>query len=779
MTLEIGILFAVLAVMVVLFLTEKLPVDLTAFAGLVVLLMVGYVRPEEAFAGFASPAVITMLSVFFVSAALQYTGVASAMGARIHKVVGSREVPLIVAIMLVAGVLSAFMNNIAAAAVLLPAIVALARRAGISPSRLLMPLAFGSILGGTMTLVGTPPNILTAQALAERGLTPFGLFDFAPYGAALLGVGILFMVTVGRRLLPAESAGMAETERADLASVYKIDERLFSFRVPDDSSLAGRTLGDARVSTILGVQVIAIDREGEEHLAPSAEEVLKSGDRLIVEGRREDLEDRLELQEVELDALGAVTMEAVCSEVCGALVRILPGSPVAGRSLKEAKFRKTLQVSVAAIFRDDERIEDGLAELTLAPGDELLALGELTWITELTARADLEVIEEGAGVLARLAAGLFVLRVPEGSHLDGATIGETKLRERFDLTVVGISRESGTELVTSPNDLIQAGDKLLVIGQPARIAKMLRMGHLEVASEEKRHTLESDDVGLVEAIVAPRSAAVGRSLKQLNFRKRYGLRALAMWRNGRPVRTGLPDLKLRLGDGVLLHGPREKAALLETDPDFVVLSEGTPAGPHRPKRAPFALGALLLMVVLVVAGIFPIQVAAFTAATLVVLTRALKMEEAYRAVEWRAVFLVAAILPVGAAMERTGAAQFLADSVSQLAGDAGPHAVLIALMILSSLLSQGLDGAPTVVLLAPVVVSAAERLGLSPYPLMMGVGLAASAAFMTPFSHKANLLVMGAGGYKAMDYVKVGTPLTIVVLGILAFMIPLMLPFEN
>jgi di/tricarboxylate transporter len=166
----------------------------------------------------------------------------------------------------------------------------------------------------------------------------------------------------------------------------------------------------------------------------------------------------------------------------------------------------------------------------------------------------------------------------------------------------------------------------------------------------------------------------------------------------------LPDLKLRLGDGVLLYGPREKAALLESDPDFVVLSEGAPAGPYRPKYAPFALGSLLLMVVLVVAGSFPIQAAAFTAATLVVLTRALKMQEAYRAVEWRSVFLVAAILPVGVAMERTGAAQFLADSVAHLAG--------------------------------------------------------------------------GAGGYKAMDYVKVGTPLTVVVLGLLAFMIPLLLPFE-
>ena len=183
------------------------------------------------------------------------------------------------------------------------------------------------------------------------------------------------------------------------------------------------------------------------------------------------------------------------------------------------------------------------------------------------------------------------------------------------------------------------------------------------------------------------------------------------------------------------------------------------------------------MVLLVITGLFPIHVAAFTAATLVVMTGALKMEEAYRAVEWRAVFLVAAILPVGVAMERTGAAELVATTVAGLAGGVGPHAVLVALMVLSSALSQGLDGAPTVVLLGPVVVSTAQRLGLSPYPLMMGVALAASAAFMTPFSHKANLLVMGAGGYRSMDYIKVGAPLTVAVLALLALMIPLMLPF--
>ena len=776
MTLEIGLLFLLIAVMVVLFLTEKLPVDLTAFAGLVVLVFAGYVKPSEAFAGFSSPAVITMFSVFFVSAALQYTGVASAVGARIHKVVGSREVPLIIAIMMVAGVLSAFMNNIAATAVLMPAVASLSRQAGVGPSRLMMPLAFGSILGGTTTLVGTPPNLLSSQVLTAGGLQPFKLFEFAPFGLVLLAMGGLFMITLGRKLLPA-AAGMAETERADLHTVYRLEERMFSLNIPQGSPLIGQSLGDARLGTVLGVQVVTIHRQGQAILSPTASEILRAGDRLVVEGRRADLEDRLEMGSLEVGELGAVSVGHDLTAVGALVVRLQGGSPLLGRSLRELGFRRRQRVAVAGIWREGAHVEPQFVDLPLAEGDEILALGERARIDELAARADMEVVTEGTEALLRLKAGLFVVGIPEGSNLVGVTIAETRLRERFDLTVVGFQTGEGM-LMASPGDLIRANDQLLVTGHPAHILKLLSVGNVEVAEDVSERSLESEDVGLLEAVVAPRSAAVGRTLKGLDFHQHFGLRALAVWRAGQPIRSGLPDLRLRLGDGLLLYGPREKAQLLRNDPNFVVLSGEASQGPHRPRLAPLALGALLLMVGLVVSGLFPIHVAAFTAATLVVLGGALKMEEAYQAVEWRAVFLVAAILPVGMTMEHTGAAELVASTVASAAGGIGPHAVLVALMVLSSALSQGLDGAPTVVLLGPVVVGTAQRLGLSPYPLMMGVALAASAAFMTPFSHKANLLVMGAGGYRAVDYMKVGAPLTVVVLAVLAVMIPLLLPFS-
>jgi len=776
MTLEIAFLFGLLGVMVVLFLTEKLPVDVTAFAGLSLLVATGLVTTDEAFSGFSSPAVITMLSVFLVSAGLQYTGVADVLGGSIHRVVGGREILLIVAIMLVAGVLSAFMNNIAATAVLLPAVVSLARQAALPPSRLLMPLAFGAILGGTTTLVGTPPNLLASEVLTDQGLRPFGLFEFAPFGLALLAAGMLFMITIGRKLLPDRSGGMAEMERANLAEVYRLEESLFSITIPSDSTLVGKTLAESRLGSVLGLQVVSVIRNGDEALAPGGDSMLKAGDRLVVQGRRSDLHERLELQGLEVAELGSTSMQSAATSVSAIVIRLKDGSDFLGRSVRDLDVRNRFRVTVVEVRRDDNVLREGISDLPFDAGDEILALGPVDLVNELASRTDMHVVAEGREAVERLEDGLYILRVAETSSMAGSTVAETRLRDRWDLTIVGVIRGEQTQLVVSPNEPLHAGDKLLVTGQPSKVARLLELGQVEVVDKAPGASLESGDVALLEAVVAPRSAAVGHSLRELAFRKKYGLRALAIWRGGDPIRNGLPDIPLRLGDGLLLHGRRDKIGLLQADPDFVVLSEGD-SGPRRPGRAPAAVAALLLMVGLVVAGVFPIQVAAFFAATLVLLTRALHMHEAYRAVEWRAVFLVAAILPVGAAMERTGAAELLAGSVADLAGAAGPYGVLIALMVLSSLLSQGLDGAPTVVLLGPVVISTAAQVGLSPYPLMMGVGLAASAAFMTPFSHKANLLVMGAGGYRSMDYLKVGTPLTIVILAILAVMIPMLMPF--
>jgi len=776
MTLEIGILFALLVVMVFLFLTEKLPVDLTAFSGLVILVFMGYVTPDEAFTGFASSAVITMLSIFIVGASLLHTGIADIVGGWIHEWVGSREIHLIVVIMLVSALLSAFMNNIAATAVLMPAVASLAKRAQIPPSRLFMSLSFSAILGGTTTLIGTPPNILAAEMLSKAGLEPFELFDYTPIGLILVVVGILFMATIGRKLLPDRVIRSEGLDDTDLAHVYSLHERMFTFQIPKDSGLAGKTIAESKLASQLGIRVVGITREQKRRLAPDPGTVLKSGDVLLVKGRLEEFREILRVQGVRVEKTSRDELPPVIPGTTGVSARISAESELVGKSLKEVRFREKYGFVVIGIVRGEEVRRSQLVRETLAKGDVILGLGPEKKIESLKEHADFEDVEVGFVTLGLLGSHLYMLRIPEGSPLDRSTIAESKMGERFGLTIAGIVRGDETLLAVSSRERILAGDKLLIIGEPSKVIQMLELGEVQLESSVSEPELESEEIGVAEATVAPRSLLAGKTPKDLAFRDRYGLQILAIWREGRLIRTGIASRRLKFGDALLLHGPRKKLHQLGADPDFVLLGEGKKAV-RRISKAPFAFAGLLLMIGLVVTGFQPIHVAAFTAATFIILTGAITMEESYRAIEWRVIFLVAAIMPVSFAMERTGAAQMLAEGVSELAGPLGPYVVLASLVTLSSLLSQGLDGAPAVVLLAPVVTQAAVQLGISPYPLMMGVGIAASAAFMTPFSHKANLLVMGAGDYRSMDYVKVGTPLTVVLIILMVLTVPVFFPF--
>ena len=774
MTWQIAFLVLLLVVMAYLFLTAKLPVDLTAFLGLAVLILGGYVGPTEAFSGFASPAVITMLAIFIISASLLYTGIADLVASNIYKLVGSKEIPLIITLMLVSGILSAFMNNIAATAVLMPAVAAIARRAGLSASRLMMPLAFGSILGGTTTMVGTPPNIVAASILAERDLEPFGLFDFTPIGALLLGGGVLFMITLGRKLLPDRLAGPGVAAGTDLTHIYHLEERLFTITIPKKSPLDNVTLAKANLSGALGIQVVSIHRPGAKNVVPQAETLLKGGDVLLVEGLLPDLEDIMRVGGVELQPTTTRQIPRVRG-FTAIRAEIPESSGLVGKSLKEIGFRQRYHIVVVGIERGGETIRGGLASAVLQSGDRVIGLGARTELRRMQADLDFRVKNLGLSALRSLEDQLSVMRVPPGSSLAGSTIRESRLGELVGVTIGAIVHDGVTRMVASPDEVIEAEDSLLVVCDTARVEHLVGIGDIEVHSQVDSADLESADFGIVEVALAPRSAAVRKTVRDLEFRNRYGLQLLAVWRDGKSICTDLASLPFQLGDALLVQGPWERIRLLGTNPDFVVLS---PEGlrPRRHNKAPLALGALLLMIGLVVFGIQPIHVAAFISASLVLLFRTVTMEEAYRAIEWRTIFLVAAVLPVGFAMESTGAAKLMVDQVIDILGPLGNYAILIALVLLASLLSQALDGAPSVVLLAPVALETAAQLGMNPYAAMMGVSLAASAAFMTPFSHKANLLVMGAGGYRAADYARVGTPLTVVVLGIVIALVPVIFP---
>ena len=350
MTLEIGFLFAIIAVMIYFFLTEKLPVELTAFTGLAILALTGYVEPNEAFQGFASPAVITMLSVFFVSAALLRTGVADSAAGAIHKLVGPREKLLTVFLMLVAGLLSAFMNNVAATAVLMPAVASLSKQMGIAPSRLFMPLAFGAILGGTTTLVGTPANLLTAQVMDVHGVEPFKLFDFAPFGIVLLAAGVIYMLTIGQWLLPNRGTGSTMATPGDLTKIYRLRERLFSIRVPQGSPMDSITLREARIGTALRVNVVAIVREGEKQLAPPPEFMIQAEDHLIVEGKFSDVEHLMAVQGLELAYSNQVDLREASGIFTGIVIRVSENSDIVGKTVQALRVRERYGVLVLSLI---------------------------------------------------------------------------------------------------------------------------------------------------------------------------------------------------------------------------------------------------------------------------------------------------------------------------------------------------------------------------------------------------------------------------------------------
>jgi di/tricarboxylate transporter len=293
----------------------------------------------------------------------------------------------------------------------------------------------------------------------------------------------------------------------------------------------------------------------------------------------------------------------------------------------------------------------------------------------------------------------------------------------------------------------------------------------------KLSSFESRRLAMQDATLDPRSSLVGKSVAELNFRERYGLELVGIWRNGAPVEEDLRDVRLALGDALLLVGPREKLELLERDPDFLVL---TPLGKAPPdtRRAPVAAGIMLGVVTSVLVGWLPIQIAAVFGATLMVLTGCLNMEQAYRAIEWRAIFLIAGMLPLGTAMQETGAAAWIAGQVLSVTGDAGPWPVIFSLYAMTAVSTVVIPPAVLVVIMAPIVLSAMADMGLAPETAMMAMAVAAAASFMSPISHPANILVMGPGGYRFADYLRVGVPLTLVVFVVVMIVLPFIWPLQ-
>lgn len=559
-----------------LFGTEKLRVDLVALLVLLAVSLTQLVGPEEVFAGFSNPAVITVWAVYIISGGMFNTGVAEMMGRFILRLAGDGEIRLIVVIMLTCGIISAFVNNVGATAMLLPAVISIGHQKKIPVSKLLIPLSFSSLLGGKLTMIGTPANILATNIVAEYGLPTFGFFDFMPIGLVVFGTGILYMASIGRHLLPVR-----------------------------------QPVGEAQQTRIIRQYI---------------------------------------------------------SEV-----RVLPEGQLAGMTLFESRLGADYDLTVIAIIRDSIVYTSMVSDTRIQPGDHL--------------------IMEGA-----------------------------------------------------PKNLVSASEKLGLA--------------IETDVQMNLENLEKDDHHIIEATLAPRSHMVNRTLGKGNFRDQYGFTVLAIRREGEVITRRLRDVKLKFGDALLLQGPPHRMRLLQESGDFLVL-EPVDIPRRRRHKMPLALGVMVLVVSLVLFASIDIATAMVIGAVLMVLTGCLSMDEAYESIDWRTVFLVAGMLPLGTAMEQTGTAQYIADLLLGAIGDNGPLLALAGIYILAALITQPMSNAAAMVLVVPIALDTAASLGVNHLTFTLAVVIGAATSFLTPVGHKANVLVFGPGGYKFFDYARVGFLLTV------------------
>lgn len=610
------LVFALLGATVILFASERVRLDLTALLLLLALLLSGILTPTEALAGFADPVVLTIAGLFVVGGGLTQTGVAHALGQWLSRITRGGEAGLIVLVMISVAVLSAFMSTAGATAIFIPIVVSLGWSTKVSPSKLLLPLAVGSLIGGMLTLIGTPPNLVVSGQLAAAGLPAFRFFDYTPVGLVMLVVGVGFMVLVGRHWLP--------------------DRSRHSFALADERAAEAPTLQE-------------------------------------------------------------------------------------------------------------------LAAAYALPGH------------------------------------LFRVQLRPTSALVGQTLAELNLRARYHVTVLELRpwqagrNRPGPAQPVEPGTVLNPYDILNVHGLAEPVALMTQREGLDLLpNRDADGRPMSQELGMVELLLTPRSRLIGRTLQESRFRDKYGVTVLGIMRLGRPIVGDLATARLRFGDTLLVHGPWEKISLLrEETRDFVMVGQPRELLEHHgtPKQAAIALLIMVGMLILITLEILPAVTAVLLAAIAMVLTRCLTMEDAYTAMNWASVVLLAGTLPLATALQKTGGVQLIAGQLTASLGQLGPHALLAGFFVLTSVLSQFISNTATTVLLAPIALQAALSLGLAPQPFLMAVAIAASTSFSTPVASLSNTLVLGPGGYHFSDFLKIGTALQTLMLVATLIVVPLLFPF--
>lgn len=573
------LVFGILAATLVLFVWNRWRYDLVALGAL--LAVAGLTPTDQIFAGFGHPAVVTVAAVLVLSRGLLNAGVVDTIAQSLGRV-GNQPMIQVATLTGVVALCSGFMNNVGALALLMPVAIWMSRQSSRPPSLLLMPLAFGSLLGGTITLIGTPPNIIIAAYRAQTGAPPFGMFEFFPVGIGITLVGVLFISLLGWRLTPKrEKQGTPE-------ELFQIGDYISEVRVTEHSKVLGQTLHDllSLMESESDVTIVGLFRGKQRHMAPSMYAVLQAGDILMVETDPESLKGMID------------------------------------------------------------------------------------------------------------AAGL---------------------------------------------ELAESGD----IG---------------------KGDLGADDVSIIEAIVAPESLLLGRTAANLDMRARYGVNVLAVARQGQRVRERLSKIRFNIADILLLQGRTDSLqAALSAWGCLPLAERGLRIG--KPRKVFLAAAIFVAALALVAFNLLPAQVALVGAAVVMVLSGLLTLKEAYKSIDWPIIVLLAAMIPVGQALESTGGAQLIADQLLRVARSSSPAETLAILMVGTMLLSNVVNNAAAAILMAPIAIGVAHGMGSSPDPLLMAVAIGSSCAFLTPIGHQSNALVMAPGGYRFGDYWRLGLPLSVLVVG--------------
>ncbi|SNY94198.1 TrkA-C domain-containing protein [Cohaesibacter sp. ES.047] len=610
MSWEIIFTFIVLGASVILFVTDKVRLDLVAIGVMLALGLSGILTPAETVAGFGSTVVILIAGLFVVGEGLAQTGISYAVGDKIVQVAGHDEWKLIVLLMLSVAALASVMSVTGSGAIFIPVAIRLATRAGISPSKLLMPLAYGALIGGMLTLIGTPPNLVVSAQLQEAGLEPFNFFAFSPIGLIILAIAVVYMVFYGRKML-----------RDDGSAVHKRQER--------------RSLND--MISAYGVK-----------------------DQIV----------RLELH--------------------------------------------------------------------------------------------------------------------KNSILIDETVVSVKLRRKIGLTVFGIEDrdQSGSKPKVSfmhSEIVFQEGDVIYgVMAEPLSPEDLAAVGMKVIDMDEAGHHLSARELGIADLIVTQRSRLVGRKISGAGFRTKHNLTIVGIMRRGKAIRGNIGNIEMEFGDQLLVLGEwRDIQKLRASREDFLLLSFPEEINNYLPRRklAPIAIGILLVMLCLIIFRVVPSVLAVVLAAAAMVVTQCVDPKKAYTLINWRSLVLIAGMIPMATALDKTGGLALIVDKMLALNGANSPYMMLISFFLLTSVLSQFTSNTATAVLLAPVAFEVAKIMGVNPEPLLMSVAIAASTAFSTPVASPINTLVMGPGNYRFRDFAIIGVPLQVIALIISTFAIPIFLPF--